>query len=262
MSSYASRLTLHASRHFLIAWQFLTIIPLSGRHHEPSDRELAASMAWYPVVGLALGTFLAVSDFGLSRLLPGGVSEFVVLVLLVILTRGLHQDGLSDTLDGLAGGKSPDERLAIMRSGTIGPIGATALVLTIGLRYACLASLPAAARWPALVCMPVVGRWAMVMGTAALPYARKEGGLALPFTEHLSRREIVPATAVLAAALVVLFGSLAAAVALAGVGIALLLLLELFRRQCGGITGDMLGALNELTEVLFLLLAPWLLAQR
>jgi adenosylcobinamide-GDP ribazoletransferase len=246
----------------LIAWQFLTVIPLSRAHHDPTPEELAGSMAWYPVVGLLLGTLLAASDLALSQLLPRGVSELMVLILLVVLTRGLHQDGLADTLDGLAGGQTPAERLAIMRDGTTGPIGATGLILTLGLRFACLAALPAGARWPVLVCMPVAGRWAMVMGTAALPYARAEGGLARPFTAHLSRREIVPATGCLVAAFAILFGGTAAAAAVLAMGIMLWLLILLFRRQCGGITGDMLGATNELTELLVLLLAPWLLAQR
>ncbi len=262
MSSHASRLTLHALRQFLVAWQFLTIIPLSRAHHDPSPRELAGSMAWYPCVGLLIGTILAAVDLALSRVVPRGVSELLVLSLLVVLTRGLHQDGLADTLDGLAGGRSPAERLAIMRDGTIGPIGATGLILVIGLRYASLASLPVDERWPVLLCMPVVGRWAMVMGTATLPYARAEGGLAQPFTQHLSRKEIALATGLLVVALAVLFGGVATGAILLAVGAALIFLVWLFRCQCGGITGDMLGATNEMTEVLFLLLAPWLLAQR
>lgn len=249
-------------RQFLIAWQFLTIIPLSRAHHDPSPRELAGSMAWYPVVGLLIGLVLAGADLALSRIAPRGVGELLVIMLLIMLTRGLHQDGLADTLDGLAGGRSPAERLAIMRDGTIGPIGATGLILAIGLRYAALASLPAEGRWPALLCMPVVGRWAMVMSAAVLPYARAEGGLGQPFTEHLSRKEVALATGVLVVSVAALFGPLVAGVTLLALGAVLAALAHLFRRQCGGITGDMLGATNEMTEVVFLLLAPWLLAQR
>jgi adenosylcobinamide-GDP ribazoletransferase len=249
-------------RQFLIAWQFLTIIPLSRAHHDPSPRELAGSMAWYPVVGLLIGVVLAGADLALSRMVPRGVGELLVIMLLIMLTRGLHQDGLADTLDGLAGGRSPAERLAIMRDGTIGPIGATGLILAIGLRYAALASLPAEGRWPALLCMPVVGRWAMVMSTAVLPYARAEGGLGQPFTEHLSRKEVTLATGVLVVSVAALFGPLAAGVTLLALGAVLAALAHLFRRQCGGITGDMLGATNEIAEVVFLLLAPWLLAHR
>lgn len=115
------------ARPFIFAWHFLTTIPLSRTHHEPTAPELAASMAWYSTVGLILGGILALSHIVLSRVFAQEVVNILLIVLLVSLTRGLHQDGLADTLDGLAGGRTPDDRLSIMRDPRIGAIGATGL---------------------------------------------------------------------------------------------------------------------------------------
>ena len=92
---------------FVFAWHFLTAIPLSRSHHEPTAAELATSMAWYSTVGLMIGGLLALADGGLRYFLAAEVVNVLLIVLLVLLTRGLHQDGLADTLDGLAGGQLP-----------------------------------------------------------------------------------------------------------------------------------------------------------
>jgi adenosylcobinamide-GDP ribazoletransferase len=251
-----------ASRSFLFAWHFLTAIPLSHGHHEPMPGELAGSFAWYPLIGLLLGGLLAGSDLLLSKLFQPMVVNILLIVILVAVTRGLHQDGLADFLDGLAGGRTPSDRLAIMRDGRIGAIGATGLILALGLRYAALMALPPDARLPLLLCMPAVGRWAMVVGAMSAPYARADGGLAAPFLAHLAWRHLCLATLVVAVPMLWFLGpsgalaglALAAAAARAGTALA--------RRFLGGITGDTLGATNELVEILFLLAGSALLNMR
>ena len=247
------------SRPFIFAWHFLTVIPLSRSHHEPTDTELAASMAWYPVVGLLIGGCLALADLALGRFLSHPVINALLIILLVVLTRGLHQDGLADSLDGLAGGNTPSERLAIMRDPRVGAIGATGLFLSLILRYACLSVMPSDVRLPALVCMPAVGRWAMVTLAWLSPYARIGGGLAAPFLHHISWLHVLASTTILAGALIVGFGLPGAALVL-GVGVLIVLLAWfLCRLWFGGITGDTLGATNELVELAFLLLVSLLI---
>jgi adenosylcobinamide-GDP ribazoletransferase len=247
------------ARPFIFAWHFLTTIPLSRVHHEPTAPELAASMAWYPVVGLLLGSGLVAADVALHLVFNSVVVNALLIVLLVLLTRGLHQDGLADTLDGLAGGDTSVERLSIMRDPHIGALGATGLFLSLILRYVGLMALPQELRLPALCCMPAVGRWAMVTSAWMSPYARAEGGLAAPFLTHLSWRHVAISALVVAIGLSVGFSILRSfTVMLAG-------LLVVFlgwwgcRRWFGGITGDTLGATNELIEILFLLCVPLLL---
>ena len=246
------------ARPFIFAWHFLTTIPLplSRAYHEPTAPELAASMAWYPVVGLLIGGGLIVADFGFTAIVSPAVVNVLLIVLLVLFTRGLHQDGLADTLDGLAGGRTATERLSIMRDPHIGAIGSTGLFLSLMLRYAGLMTLPQELRLPALLCMPAVGRWGMVTSAWISPYARVEGGLAAPFLAHLSWRHVALSTMVLMIALTAGFGVVGAClILLAGV-----LIIVLGWRACrgwfGGITGDTLGAVNEVIEILFLLFVP------
>jgi adenosylcobinamide-GDP ribazoletransferase len=219
-------------------------------------------MVWYPLVGLLLGGVVAGADFLLANWLSTEVVSALVIVLLVALTRGLHQDGLADTLDGLAGGRSPADRLRIMRDPRIGAIGASGLFCSLILRYAALVSLPAAVRLPALLCLPAMGRWAMVMGAWNAPYARAEGGLAAPFLLHLSTRHVVGATILVGPVLVWAVG-IPGALASVALGVALSRSVTAFcRRLLGGITGDTLGATNEVVEIAFLLLVPLLVALR
>jgi len=245
-------------RSVIVAWQFLTSVPLGRRHHDPSPAELAGSMVWYPFVGVVLGAVLAGSDLLLRQWLSSEVSAVIGVGLLVMLTRGLHQDGLADTLDGLAGGRTPSDRLAIMKDPRIGALGATGLVLSLILRCAAVAALPEAGRFSTLLCMPVMGRWAMVVGAYGATHARVEGGLAAPFLAHLSWRQVSVATAA-AVCLVGLAVGLYQTAAILTVGAFISRLLTWsYRRAFGGITGDTLGTTNESVEVCFLLLSPLL----
>ncbi|HRI38765.1 MAG TPA: adenosylcobinamide-GDP ribazoletransferase, partial [Nitrospira sp.] len=233
------------ARPFIFAWHFLTTIPLSRVHHEPTATELAASMAWYPVVGLLIGGGLAVADLVLHEVFDSFVVNALLIVLLVLMTRGLHQDGLADTLDGLAGGSTLSHRLSIMRDPRIGALGATGLSLSLMLRYAGLMALPQELRFPALCCMPAVGRWAMVTSAWLSPYARKEGGLAAAFLIHLSWRQVVVATFVVAIGLGVGFGIVGSCVVMMSGAFVVLMGWWGCRSRFGGVTGDTLGATNE-----------------
>ncbi len=250
------------TRPFVFAWHFLTAIPISRRHHTPTPHELATSMAWYSTVGLLIGGLLVLADVGLRAWVAAEVDNVLLIVLLVLLTRGLHQDGLADTVDGLAGGRTVEDRLRIMRDPRVGAFGATALFLSLLLRYAGLLALPSAVRLPVLLCMPALGRWAMVSLAWASPSARRDGGLAASFLTHLSWHHVLVSSLVLAVALTTALGG---SVAVATMGLAMVLLV-LIRQRCltllGGVTGDVLGATNELVEILFLLSIPALVMAR
>lgn len=241
-------------RTFLFAWQFLTAIPLSRSTHDAKPEELAASMSWYPLVGCLLGVLLVTADMLLAQVFSSQVTNVLLILLLVAITRGLHQDGLADMVDGLAGGRTAQTRLAIMKDGRIGAIGATGLFLALGLRYAGLNALPAGEHIALLAGMPVVGRWAMVVGAFHVTYARSEGGLAQPFLVHLSWRHLWAATVTAGLALTLLLGPWPALCCLL-IGTALIRLSTAwFHRMFGGVTGDLLGATNEVVEILFILI--------
>jgi adenosylcobinamide-GDP ribazoletransferase len=217
---------------------------------------LAASMSWYPLVGALLGALLVTADLFLAKLFSPQVTSVLLILLLVAITRGLHQDGLADMVDGLAGGRTAQARLAIMRDGRVGAIGATGLFLALGLRYAGLNALPAGEHIALLIGMPTVGRWAMVVGAFHVTYARTEGGLAQPFLVHLSWRHLCAATVTAGLVLTLLLGPWAALCCLL-IGTALVRFSTAwFHRMFGGVTGDLLGATNEVAEILFILIVP------
>lgn len=247
-------------RPLICAWQFLTAVPLTRECHDPAPDELAGSMLWYPFVGILLGGFLVLTDVVLARWLPREVVAALLILVLVAMTRGLHQDGLADTLDGLAGGRTASGRLTIMRDPRIGAIGATGLFLSLILRYGALVSVPEALRAQVLLCMPAMGRWGMVVGAYGATYARAEGGLAAPFLAHLSGRHVLGATLLIVALMVWSFGPVPALAAVVAGGLLSRLATNFYQHMFGGITGDTLGTTNELIEVIFVLLMPVLLS--
>ena len=246
-------------RPLICAWQFLTAVPLTREYHDPAPDELAGSMLWYPFVGILLGGLLALTDVALARWLPREVVAALLILVLAAMTRGLHQDGLADTLDGLAGGRTASSRLSIMRDPRIGAIGATGLFLSLILRYSAFVSVPEALRAPVLLCMPAMGRWGMVVGAYGAAYARAEGGLAAPFLAHLSGRHVFGATVLIVGLMVWSFGPVPALAAVVTGGLLSRLATNFYQHMFGGITGDTLGATNELIEVMFVLLMPVLL---
>ena len=247
---------------FVIAWQLLTAIPVSRGRHPIVPEQLARSMMWFPAVGLILGGILAGAMFLFEKAVPRSVSDGLVLLLLILLTRCLHLDGLADTVDGWAGGRTPEQRLAIMRDSNIGAMGAVALIVSLGLRYLGLSALPDSGRWIVVASIPLVGRWAMTVGGLGMPYARAEGGLAQPFLAALKTEHVVAATIFAGLWLIWGYGltgglSILALGGLMARGIAWLSL-----RLCRGITGDVFGMINEVAEVAFLIFVPSLLSRR
>jgi adenosylcobinamide-GDP ribazoletransferase len=107
--------------------------------------------------------------------------------------------------------------------------------------------------------MPAIGRWGMVVGAYGASYARAEGGLAAPFLAHLSARHVLGATIVVLCLMVWSFGAASALVALLFGGLFSRVATAFYRHFLGGITGDTLGATNELIEVSFVLFMPLLL---
>ncbi len=243
-------------RTFLFAWQFLTAIPLSRSTHDAKPEELAASMSWYPMVGCLLGALLAAADVALAQVFSSQVTNVLLILLLVAVTRGLHQDGLADMVDGLAGGRTAQSRLTIMKDAHIGAIGATGLFLALGLRWAGLSAVPAAEHIAVLISMPVVGRWAMVVGSFHVTYARPEGGLAQPFLAHVSWEHLCAATITAGLVLALLLGPWAALGSLLIGATLIRLSTAWFHRMFGGVTGDLLGATNEVAEILFVVIVP------
>jgi adenosylcobinamide-GDP ribazoletransferase len=238
-------------KHFVIAWQFLTVIPISKRF-ESSPSDLSRSMAYFPLVGFILGVILWISWKGLASIFPVAVVDLLLIAILVVLSGGIHLDGLADTVDGLWGGSDREQALKIMREPCIGAYGMIALVLVLMAKYLALTHLPHSLKGQVLLGMPAVGRWAMVVVSSFSEYARSGPGLARPFIEHLSWRQVAGSSL---ASVLILFLTLGIPgfIFFAILGLVSFLCLWYFRMKLGGVTGDCLGAVGELVEVTFLL---------
>ncbi|MEW5784461.1 MAG: adenosylcobinamide-GDP ribazoletransferase [Bacillota bacterium] len=238
-----------------LAFTLLTVFPVG--EIKPAGGDWRKAALFFPLVGAVLGALaagLAVLGRGIA---PPPLTAALALAALFLLTRGLHTDGLSDTADGLLGGMDRKRSLQIMRSGAAGPMGVAAVMLTFLIKFAALIALPD--RLPVLLFFtPLCGRWCMVLAGAAFNPARNEG-LGSTFISGLGWRHFSLASLVggaLCCAGIRLGGGffpvatgtgLSFAVAgAAAVGMA---------RRLGGLTGDTLGAVNEIAETAFLVAA-------
>lgn len=253
-----SRLPLaRAGRAIRLALAFLTIVPLAppagaGDQDESElEADLAASRFAYPLVGLLLGLLLAALSSGLDRLGAGpGVAAFALVVAGVALTGGLHLDGLADSFDGLFLWGGPERRLAVMRDPHVGSFGVSALVLVLLGKYVALESLPGPERSLSLLAAAATSRSLLLVSAGLANYARAEGTGGILIRATTRRDALFGALAALGLALT-------AGPAGLGAGIAALALAAGWTRlaiaRIGGITGDTLGALVELSELLVLM---------
>ncbi len=167
----------------------------------------------------------------------------------MVITGGLHLDGLADTCDGLAGHKTVEERWQIMHDTHRGAFAIVGVALLLIVKYATLNSLPADLMMTALIFMPVASRWAMVYAIFAYPYARPSG-LGLAFKQGATWPRFLMATFVtaLVALLLVPVFRLAGLAILVGLWLMVLLLAGYYKSKFAGLTGDTYGAINEIAE--------------
>ncbi len=212
-------------RRFLIAVQFLTRLPVPRVRHN-SEAELGRAAAFFPLVGVIVGGGAALVFALLQRLLAVPASVLCAIVFAAFITNGFHEDGLADTFDGFGGGWTKDRALEIMRDSRIGTYGTLALIFLILGKLNLLSSLPQR-------------QW--------LPYARAEGQGKL-VAKQVGTLEIVLGTVTLLVVLLLLPWQ-AALVAFLTTALVTFLSALYFRARLQGITGDCLGAANQLTEV-------------
>jgi len=231
----------------LAAVRFLTVVPVRAGDRFDSVR-LSQAMVWFPVVGFLLGGTLAVADLGLRAVLPAWAGAGLLLALWVALTGALHLDGFLDSCDGLFAARSPRERLEILRDPHTGSFAVAGGICLLLVKFGLLVELPAVGRSLTLLVVPGMSRAAAVYAARAFPYARAGPGLGRSFREELrwSQVFVAAAAAVGVATLALGWAGLAA--------VALVWVLTTFVGRwavgrLGGLTGDVYGAIVELTEV-------------
>lgn len=239
-------------RGFIVALQFLTIIPFYKKL-KVTEEDLGKSMLYFPLVGLFIGGCLVGSNELFSFILPRRVVDGLLITMLVLLTGSLHLDALADTVDGIACGGDKTEKLRIMKDGKIGAMGAVGIFLVLMLKYIALTSLPNILKHQSLLLMPVLGRWSQVMAAYFSDYAGLERGIGFPFTTYVSSFIFISTTiiAFLIAFCLLFFKGVLIVVL---IGLFCFIYSRFFRRTLGGVTGDILGAVNEIVEVAVLIM--------
>jgi adenosylcobinamide-GDP ribazoletransferase len=238
---------------FLGATAFFTRLPVDAR--AGGTWRLADSPWAFPLVGAGIGGTAAFTLL-LAQLI--GLASWAAALLSVlagiVLTGALHEDGLADTADGFFGGRDREEKLAILRDSRQGTYGVLAIVLSVLLRAAALAAIGDAIHAGlALITAHAVSRAALPAAMMGLTPARPDG---LGATAGTPRAGGAIAAALIGAAIALAaLGPVRGAVALCLTGVIVFAMAKLARRQIGGYTGDVLGAFQQVAEIVILLTA-------
>lgn len=238
---------------FAVATAFFTRLPIET---PAGGAWQLADSAWaFPLVGAGIGVVAALAFF-LAQLL--GLGDFPAALLSIFagiaLTGALHEDGLADTADGFFGGRDRESKLTIMRDSRHGTFGVLAIVLSVLLRTAALASIGDAIHGGlALIAAHAVSRAALPATMGVLTPARAEGLGAAAGTPR-TPAVIGAATIGILIALAAL-GPMRGVIALGLTGATVCATAGLARRQIGGYTGDVLGAFQQIGEIVMMLAA-------
>lgn len=229
---------------FLIALQFLTIFPIKIKT-EIKPEDFGKSLLFFPLVGLIIGLVMFYAAFAFN-LLPALMQGSLLILLEIILTGGLHIDGFADTCDGFYGFRSREKALEIMRdshSGVMAIIGVACLLL---LKFSLFVSMPITVLCKTLIAMCVFSRWAQVLACYKTAYPRQDGK-AKPFIEHVRFKDVFSAGVfvfILFISLLRLKGIIIFVLAFA----LILAFKQYVQKRIGGMTGDTIGATNEIAE--------------
>ena len=229
---------------------FLTVIPVP--HVVMSATDIRRSIALFPLIGAVIGALLGGLGIGLDPILSAGPVAALLIAGGALITGGLHLDGLMDTADGVFGGRSPEQRLTIMRDSRVGAYGVIAAGVVMLGQFACLSELTGHARFVALVVAATVSRWAMLVALTIFPVARTSG-IGATFHYGTTRNAAIAGT--LFVVLITLVTGQLCVIALAIGTVVVVVCGNLLTRRLGGLTGDSYGAIAVVTETVVLFVA-------
>jgi adenosylcobinamide-GDP ribazoletransferase len=237
------------TQRLIAAIQFLTIIPMG----KPAIYDPKGMIPFFPIVGLIIGTLVSIFDYVALTLWPVSVVAVLDVVFLAVITAALHLDGLGDTADGLLGHHSKEKALSIMKDSRIGVMGLVAIVCGLAIKWGGILNLEGN-RALLIALIPAYARSGMVFGIRFLAYGRPDGGTGQdcfqdPLTPYAFWGLIIPV-------------AFSCFLGLRGIWLIICFIfitstiLFYYNKRMGCITGDMLGAMSEVTEsMLFLLVS-------
>lgn len=235
---------------FLISVQFLTRLPVRLAS-QPNEKDLGNSLLFYPLVGFIIGLTLIKLGWLLSGS-PPLVTAALLVTTWVLITGGLHLDGLADSADAWIGGMGDRTKtLAIMKDPNCGPAGVTAIVLILLLKFVALYSLVIANEWITLLLAIILARTLLPLLFLTTPYVRSNG-LGTSLAVHQPRQWSIFVVVTTFALMFLLTDIHYLLLSLTAV-VTFLLLRHLMLHRIAGTTGDTAGALVEITETTVLL---------
>lgn len=231
----------------MVALHFLTVFHWPGAHRATPEA-IGESSALFPLIGILLGLILASCNWLLDRYVPPSILSIGLVLLMTLMTRSFHLDGLADTFDGLGAKGGQDAALQAMRDSRTGVFGVLAVVTVLSLKFKCL-EIMRDSRPHALLLSPMLGRWAMLV--LAYNSRSPHEGLGRIMVQYMKGRHLLWGS---------LFTVTLCAIVAGFLGLWLVLSVFLFacamrgyfRRRIGGVTGDTCGAVGEMTETLSL----------
>lgn len=230
----------------LLAWQFLTRLPLKIRGEVNADH-LAGSLIFFPLVGALIGLLLQLGSLLFTHWLPPLTSGLLLVAMQVLITGGLHLDGIGDLGDAWYGSQDQEKRLDIMRDSRLGALGAISLLLVITIKASLLAKRQP--YWQSLVLYEAGAKLIMVLAIVIFPYARSAGTGAMfkkAKTRHVAIAALLPL-------LILILAPWQISLAVALATLSSWLMAHRLRQALGGLTGDCYGALHEIWQIFFLI---------
>jgi len=242
------RISLPMVAAFCCALRFLTILPV-GWQADRDGRLFPQSVYFFALVGLLIGCLGYLLSTVAALVLPHNVVAFLAIFYLAGMSGFLHLDGLADSADGLLSARPRERSLEIMKDSRTGAMGVVVLILILLGKYAALSSISFQQLGLAVFCIPLAGRAAIVITMASQRYARAEGGLGGLFYSTGTRYAACVAVLVLAFATFIAGGVKTACTIFLVLAFTVLWFGAFCRSRLGGVTGDTLGAVCELTEM-------------
>ena len=233
---------------FLAALGLFTRLPLQWLEKHAGEVDLRRSIWVWPLTGGLIGGLTACAMWlGSAAHLPPAVSAICAVMVQLLITGGLHEDGLADCADGLVGDRTPERRLEIMRDSRIGSYGALALGTAVALRCACIAYLPISCLFPSLILAGSLSRAAMLLELKRGKPARQDGLASALFPLPPRSLALALLTPLLLALLLLPANEIIAPFAAAL--LTTMLMHRFSMKKIGGFTGDILGAEAVLAEI-------------
>lgn len=240
-------------RDFLLAAQFLTALPIKIKKR-PVESDFGRSILYFPVVGTILGLILGLLYYILKIPFQHIIVCASLIAFEIIITGGIHIDGFCDTVDGLCSSRKKETILEVMRDSRVGAFGVMGLIALLLIKFSALLSLPQKLFTDSLIAMTTLSRWSMVISCRFFPYAREKEGKAKQFVGNATNMHVFLTTVFIILLSVFLLGIWWSAVIIVFVVMFTIIFNSFIKKKIDGITGDTLGALNEIVEVLVILL--------